>query len=555
MGIVSYAQNFEDVMLWRALGHIPNGFYIDVGAQHPVLDSVSKAFYEHGWRGVHVEATHQFCSMLREARPDELVLEVAVSEKRGSMYFYEIPETGLSTGDKSIAEKHEAKGFRVNEISVPCITLDDLFEQIGSRDIHWLKIDVEGMEAKVLSGWTNADMRPWVIVVESTYPSTQVQTHNSWQYLVLEKGYLETYFDGLNRYYVLADLEEVADRLRTPPNIFDGFSLALTTHYGSLWRESIEQMTRLHNDEKSQQSMQYQVELQAHRNELLNHNELSQQQIFQLQERLAESDLQHTSALTARDLQLARQIEVINGLHEEHLQKSATRENELNTLLLQLQEQTSAAKAEYAAALIALNLKSEQALRQSENDFNTQIARLHHEASQAAVDHANRCDELELNHNNEVLRIQKLSNERETDLNSALVTLDQSVQALKCQLSDLNSQILAAHEVAESRQKEVGKYAGLNAILAAELTQIKQTVSWRLTAPLRQLSIWALHNQKPSPLATHPTLSPSQTGIAETQSSPTKDTIEVTPKDGRPTHGPNTQVTPNTIVKNDHEKG
>ena len=54
MSIVSYAQNFEDVMLWRALGKVENGFYIDIGAQHPVIDSVSKAFYDNGWRGIHV---------------------------------------------------------------------------------------------------------------------------------------------------------------------------------------------------------------------------------------------------------------------------------------------------------------------------------------------------------------------------------------------------------------------------------------------------------------------------------------------------------------------
>ena len=46
MSIVSYAQNFEDVMLWRALGQVENGVYIDIGAQHPLIDSVSKAFYE-----------------------------------------------------------------------------------------------------------------------------------------------------------------------------------------------------------------------------------------------------------------------------------------------------------------------------------------------------------------------------------------------------------------------------------------------------------------------------------------------------------------------------
>ena len=85
MSITSYAQNFEDVMLWRALGHIHNGFYIDVGAQHPVLDSVSKAFYEYGWRGIHVEATSVYAALIRTDRPDEIVLQVALSDKPGSL--------------------------------------------------------------------------------------------------------------------------------------------------------------------------------------------------------------------------------------------------------------------------------------------------------------------------------------------------------------------------------------------------------------------------------------------------------------------------------------
>ena len=40
----SYAQNFEDVMLRRALNEIARGFYIDVGAQDPIVDSVSMGF-------------------------------------------------------------------------------------------------------------------------------------------------------------------------------------------------------------------------------------------------------------------------------------------------------------------------------------------------------------------------------------------------------------------------------------------------------------------------------------------------------------------------------
>ena len=97
MAFISYAQNFEDVMLWRALKHIEKGFYVDVGAQHPVIDSVSKAFYERGWRGIHIEPVPQYAELLRKDRPDETVLQVALGDAEGTLELNVIPETGLST--------------------------------------------------------------------------------------------------------------------------------------------------------------------------------------------------------------------------------------------------------------------------------------------------------------------------------------------------------------------------------------------------------------------------------------------------------------------------
>ena len=82
---ISYAQNFEDVMLWRALKHVQNGFYIDVGAQHPVIDSVSKAFYECGWRGIHIEPVPGYAELLRKDRPDETVLQIALADAEGHL--------------------------------------------------------------------------------------------------------------------------------------------------------------------------------------------------------------------------------------------------------------------------------------------------------------------------------------------------------------------------------------------------------------------------------------------------------------------------------------
>jgi peptide methionine sulfoxide reductase MsrB len=57
--MISYAQNFEDIILWRALKNIKNGFYVDVGAGDPVNHSVTKWFYDQGWSGVNIKPNEQ----------------------------------------------------------------------------------------------------------------------------------------------------------------------------------------------------------------------------------------------------------------------------------------------------------------------------------------------------------------------------------------------------------------------------------------------------------------------------------------------------------------
>lgn len=227
MSLISYAQNFEDVMLWRALKHIESGFYLDIGAQDPFVDSVSLAFYEHGWRGCHVEPTSQYSTKLRGTRPDELVLQVAVGESEKKLLtFYEFEDTGLSTVDLDIALAHQERGFKYKETTVPIIPLSNLFEQIGDRDIHWMKVDVEGAEASVLKSWGTTINRPWILVIESTKPLTQIENFSEWEFFVLDRGYEFVYFDGLNRFYVSDKHPELKQSFVIPPNVFDGFLLS-----------------------------------------------------------------------------------------------------------------------------------------------------------------------------------------------------------------------------------------------------------------------------------------------------------------------------------------
>ncbi|SFV17070.1 methyltransferase, FkbM family [Pseudoduganella namucuonensis] len=227
-GIVSYAQNFEDVMLWRALRRVDNGCYIDVGAFHPVHDSVSRGFYEKGWRGIHVEANPAFAALLREDRPDETVMQVAVAATKGSMRFFEFQDfPSESTGNERHALIRREQGARINELDVPCITLADVFAQAQGREVHWLKIDVERMEREVLAGW-GGTLMPWIVVVESALPHSKIENFLEWEYLLTGRGYKNVYFDGLNRYYVSPLHADLGALFLSGPNLFDNFRLSGT---------------------------------------------------------------------------------------------------------------------------------------------------------------------------------------------------------------------------------------------------------------------------------------------------------------------------------------
>lgn len=226
MTFTSYAQNFEDVMLWRALKHIDQGCYVDVGAQHPVIDSVSKAFYEHGWRGIHIEPVPHYAELLRRDRPDETVLQVALSDSEGTLELNVIPGTGLSTAVEAYAQRHQAERlFERQQISVPVMTLKSALQPLAGKPVHWLKIDVEGLETQVLKGWDSQVLRPWVMVVEATIPGSAETDYADWDGILVAANYRFVYFDGLNRFYVAQEHAELAAAFLSPPNVFDDIKL------------------------------------------------------------------------------------------------------------------------------------------------------------------------------------------------------------------------------------------------------------------------------------------------------------------------------------------
>jgi len=91
------------------------------------------------------------------------------------------------------------------ELEVPRVTLASIAEELGECEVHWLKIDVEGLEKEVLQGWDPATLRPWLVVVESTLPNSARSNHAEWEGLLTGADYAHVYTDGLNRFYAVAE--------------------------------------------------------------------------------------------------------------------------------------------------------------------------------------------------------------------------------------------------------------------------------------------------------------------------------------------------------------
>ena len=224
MTFVSYAQNYEDVMLYRALKGVERGFYVDVGAMDPIVDSVTRAFYERGWRGINIEPVRQWYEKLVLDRPEDTNLNVAVLDKPGVVHLHEVADTGLSTLDETLAERHKSVGgYQTLDITVTAVTLDMVLDEHRHEEVHFLKVDVEGAERQVLEGIDLTRTRPWIIVVEATKPLTQEQDYASWEQLITDRKYAFAYFDGLNRFYVAQERPELLLAFHTPPNFFDCF--------------------------------------------------------------------------------------------------------------------------------------------------------------------------------------------------------------------------------------------------------------------------------------------------------------------------------------------
>lgn len=209
--MISYAQNGEDVVLARGFAEQTHGFYVDVGACDATKHSVTKHFYDRGWRGLNLEPDAELFAAIAAQRPHDRNLQLAVGRTRETRTLYTFAGTGWSTFVREVAEAH---GRAYTEQRVETAPLREI---LGDERIDFMKIDVEGAEAEVLASIDFARTRPRVLLIEAVLPD------GTRAHLPSLPGYVETLFDGLNRFFVAEEERVLIERLSYPACVRDAF--------------------------------------------------------------------------------------------------------------------------------------------------------------------------------------------------------------------------------------------------------------------------------------------------------------------------------------------
>ena len=219
---ISHSINYEDVLLRRFFRDRPVGFYVDVGAAHPIDDSDTYALHRSGWSGINIEPNPTFFRALQAERPDDCNLDVALSDTEGALDWFQVGETGLSTCDAAEADRAAAKGYAITRHGVTAMTLAGVLARERPARIDLLKVDVEGFEDRVLAGNDWELWRPSLIVVEATFPESSERRPDTLTAYLEPRGYRRAHFDGLNDWFVETSAVIAAD-VFLPPNVFDNF--------------------------------------------------------------------------------------------------------------------------------------------------------------------------------------------------------------------------------------------------------------------------------------------------------------------------------------------
>jgi len=173
---------FDDVICRHMFEHGPECGFIQVGAYDGIVaDPLRKYIAPCGWRGVMLEPQPGPARRLRalyEGVDGIVILQQAVDAERRSRSLYTVESEEMPNWaggmasfnrDHLIAHDYLLPGIeaKIRELTIDCITFDDVLDQLPSQRLDVLQIDAEGADGYLISLFPFDRIKPAIIHWES----------------------------------------------------------------------------------------------------------------------------------------------------------------------------------------------------------------------------------------------------------------------------------------------------------------------------------------------------------------------------------------------------
>jgi len=172
------------------------GFFVDVGANDPKIDSQTWHLEQRGWTGVLIEPQPELAQRLRQERIAK-VYAVACSSPAdaGRSMTLHLAGTQSSLNPDFFVFKMHREGT----IDVPVKTLDEVLADAGApMPLDFVSIDVESHEIEVLKGFNLDRWRPKLLLVEDIVLNLRLHRY------LQSRGYKWVRRTAINSWYVPA---------------------------------------------------------------------------------------------------------------------------------------------------------------------------------------------------------------------------------------------------------------------------------------------------------------------------------------------------------------
>lgn len=199
---LSYSQSGEDMVLDTIFNGVKKGFYIDVGANNPFIQSNTYHFYKEGWNGINIDALPNSMRAFNKSRRRDINIENAISDKEEVLEYYMFSSTFYNSFSKDDAEKSKKVSELLEIRKIKTQKLSDILDKHSIQRIDFMSVDVEGFDLNVLKSNNWQKYRPKVIVTECFAKDFAELDKNEIYNFLKERNYTQFCNTPTNMFYI-----------------------------------------------------------------------------------------------------------------------------------------------------------------------------------------------------------------------------------------------------------------------------------------------------------------------------------------------------------------